>query len=133
MIIELVKTKHGLIPVTDDGVKAVKKIHEGIHVFMEYKPRRNYDFHKKYYALLNAALPNQSHYKTIKNLHEAIKFRAGVYETIIPHKGEPFMVSGSIAFHAMDAFEFEQFFSSAVDVCLELVGDEAVNDILRFI
>jgi len=133
MILELVRTDSGLIPVTDDGVGAVKKMHHGQHVFVEYKPKRNYKFHKKLFALLNAVLPNQAHYKTADNLLEAVKYRAGQYETVFTHKGEQFIKTKSIAFHAMDEFEFEQFFSFAVDVCLELVGEDAVNDILRFI
>jgi len=133
MILELVRTENGLVPITDEGAAAVKKVNIGFSIFVEYKPRRNMQFHKKYWALLNTVFPNQSHYKTVDNLHEAIKYRAGYYETIIPLKGEPFLVTKSISFGSMDASEFEKFYSNAIDACLELVGDDALNDILRFI
>jgi len=133
MLLELIRTEHGLVPVSDESVKAVKKIALRDSVFVEYKPRRNYKFHKKYFALLQAVIPNQEHFKTIDNLHEAVKYRAGWFETIIPLKGEPFIKTKSIAFYSMDDAEFETFFSSALDVCAELVGDDAVRDIIAFI
>ena len=133
MEIELIRTNHGLSPVTDDGVEAVKKIKLGYSVIMTYKPRRNVKFHKKYFALLNAVIINQEHYKTVDNLHEAIKFKGGYYETVIPLDASPFLVTKSIAFHSMDAQEFEDFYSVALDECLKLVGEDAINDIIKFI
>lgn len=133
MNLELARTKHGLCPIDDQSVEAIKKVKIGDVIVVEWKPKRNYKFHRKYFALLNAVLPNQSHYRTIDNLHEVVKFRAGYYETIIPLKGEPFIKTKSIAFHAMDEAEFEKYFNTALDVCAELVGDDAVRDIIAFI
>lgn len=133
MILEFVRTENGLVPICDNGVKSVRKMHNGQHVFMEYKPKRNYEFHKKYWALLSAVLPNQSHFKALDNLHEAVKYRAGQYETIITLKGDSFIKTKSIAFWSMDAFAFEQFYSTAIDVCMELVGEDAIEDIIKFI
>jgi len=132
MLLNLVRTKDGLVPVDDKSVEAVKKIKLGHSVFVEYKPRRNMKLHKKYYALLNAVILNQEHYKSVDNLHEAVKFRAGYYETIIPLEGEPFIKTKSIAFHSLDNMEFESFYNTAIDVCVELVGDEAVEQIIKF-
>jgi len=132
MLIELVRIEKGLSPVNDDDVKAIKKLEIGEHVFMEYKPRRNMKFHKKYWALLNAVIHNQQHYKNSSNLHESVKYRAGYFETMIPLKGEPFVKTKSIAFHSMDGNEFDKFYSVAIDVCVELVGDNAVEEIIRF-
>jgi len=133
MILELVRTPSGLSPITDESVKAVTKITMGDSVFLEYKPRRNMKFHKKYWALLNQVIINQEHYKTVDNLHEAIKFKGGYYETIIPLDASPFIVTKSIAFHSMDAQEFEDFYSVALDECLSLVGEDAISEIIKFI
>ena len=132
MQLNLVRTEHGLVPIDDESVAAIQKVRVGYDIFVEYKPRRNMKFHKKYFALLNAVILNQDHYKTVDNLHEAVKFRSGYYETIIPFEGEPFIKTKSIAFHTLDNMEFESFYNIAIDVCVELVGDEAVEQIIKF-
>ena len=133
MLLNLVRTENGLIPIDDVGVKAISKIKIGSDVFMEYKPRRNMKFHKKYFALLNQVILNQDHYKTVDNLHESIKYFAGYYETIIPLEGEPFLKTKSINFSTLDNSEFEDFYSVALDECLKLVGDDALSEIIKFI
>lgn len=132
MQLNLVRTENGLAPIDDKSVEAVKKIKVGYDIFVEYKPRRNMKLHKKYFALLNAVIINQDHYKTVDNLHEAVKFRAGYYETIIPLIGDPFIKTKSISFHTLDNMEFESFYGTAIDVCVELVGDDAVEEIIKF-
>lgn len=125
--------KEGWVPCDEDTVKQFNKQSVGDEIYAEFKPRRNMKFHKKYWSLLNAVILNQEHYKTTDNLHEAIKFFAGYYETIIPLEGESFLKTKSIAFHSMDNQEFEDFYNVALDECLKLVGDEALESILRFI
>jgi len=132
MLLQLLRTKDGLVPVDDASVKAVLKVKEGYEIFAEYKPRRNMKFHKKYFALLNAVILNQEHYKSVDNLHEAIKFKGGFYETIIPLDGHPFIKTKSIAFDKMDGQEFDEFYSVALDEAILLVGEDAVNEIIKF-
>lgn len=124
--------KEGWVPCDEDSVKQFIKQKINDEIYAEYKPRRNMKFHKKYFALLNAVILNQEHYKIVDNLHEAVKFRAGYFETIIPFEGEPFIKTKSIAFHALDNMEFESFYNVAIDVCVELVGDDAVEQIIKF-
>ena len=132
MLLQLVRTEAGLVPVDDKSVEAIKKVKIGYDIFAEYKPRRSMKFHKKYWALLNAVLINQEHYKTADNIHEAVKYRAGYYETIFTLGGDKFIKTRSIAFHSMDNMEFEAFYNTAIDVCVELVGDDAVEEIIKF-
>ncbi|NOQ31769.1 MAG: DUF1367 family protein [Helicobacteraceae bacterium] len=128
----LKRIEQGFMPLNDESVKATLKIKEGDEIYVEYKPRRSYKFHKKYWALLNAVLYNQEHYKSVDNIHEAVKYRAGYYETIIPLIGDPFIVTKSISFHTMDAIDFESFYNVAIDICVELTDDEAVEQIIKF-
>ena len=132
MLLNLVRTENGLTPIDDDSVKQIKKLAIGTNIYCDYKPRRNMKLHKKYFALLNAVFMNQEHFKSVDNVHEAVKYRAGYYETIIPFIGDPFIKTKSISFHSMDGLEFESFFNVAIDVCVELVGDDAVEQIIRF-
>jgi len=132
MLLNLVRIKEGLAPIDDESVKAIKKLSLGTEIFCEFKPRRNMKFHKKYFALLNAVLINQEHYKSVDNIHEAVKYRAGYYETIISLYGDSFIKTKSISFHTLDNNEFEDFYNIAIDVCVELVGEDAVEQIIRF-
>ena len=125
------KGKDCLIPADEESIEAYQKMDP--EVIVEYKKSRNVQFHKKYWALLNAVMPNQSHFKSVQNLHEAIKYRAGLYETVFTLKGEKLIVTKSIAFSKMDEIEYTAFFSHAVDAALELTDEKAVEDILRFI
>ena len=133
MILNLVRTKEGLVPIDDASVKSIQKLSIGSDIFAEFKPRRNMKFHKKYFALLNAVILNQKHFKSVDNLHEAVKYRAGYCETIFGLNGESFIKTKSISFHTMDGMEFESFYSVAIDVCIELTDEEAVEQIIRFL
>ena len=129
----LKKTEHGLVPIYDDCVEALKKVAMGGEIVVEYKPRRNSMFHRKLFALLNAVLPNQSAHKTIDNILNEVKLKSGHYETMKTQDGFIFHVPKSISFSNMDEAEFEKFYSNALDVCLMLVGDDAMDDILKFL
>jgi len=133
MLLNLKKTPQGFIPCDEATTKAFNKVKDGYDIFAEYKPRRNMKFHKKYFALLNAVVIHQDHYKTVDNLHEAIKFKAGYYETIIPLEREAFLKTKSISFHSMNNQEFEEFYSVALDECIKLVSEESVNEIIKFL
>ena len=133
MLLLLKRTKIGLIPISDESAKAVSKIKLDDEIYMEWKPRRNMKFHKKYFALLNAVIINQEHYKTVDNLHESIKYRAGYYETLFMLNGDKVIKTKSIAFNKMDESEYLVFYESALDVCIELISEEAVNEILKFL
>jgi len=132
MILHIRKTSDRLVPCGEESVKVFNKLKNDDEIYVEYKPRRNYKFHKKYWALLNAVLINQEHFKTVDNIHEAVKYRAGYYETIFTFNGESFIKTKSISFHTLDNMEFESFYDTAIDVCVELVGDESVEQIIKF-
>ena len=87
MLLEFIPSGGKLIPASDETFERVKKMPIGESIFMEWKPKRNYQFHKKFFSLLNFIFENQSHYKSLDNLLEVYKFKAGYFETIITHKG----------------------------------------------
>ena len=121
------------MPHDDEGVKVTQKIEVGDTILVDYKPRRNVKFHRKLFALLNAVLPNQSTYKTVDNLLNAVKLQAGHFDIVVSHKGEQIYVAKSISFSSMDEVEFDMFYSKALDVAIELTDEEAVNEIVKFL
>ena len=135
MLLEFVKSDVKLIAATDETYEKVKQMAVGESIFMEWKPRRNYAFHKKLFALLNFVFDNQSHYKTQDNLLEVYKFKAGYFETIVTHTGKKHYKAKSISFHSMDNEAFERFYSQAIDTSLELIPmyrKELEDAVLRF-
>ena len=122
MKLTFIKTQTGLIPDCDETREILNKVKNGDGIILDYKPKRNIFFHRKAFALLNLVLQNQEHYKTIDNILEIVKFRAGYYETIVTHKGKKHYKTKSICFSKMDNLEFEKFYSEIIDVALELTG-----------
>ena len=136
MLLEFIKSDIKLIPANDETFERVKKMSVGESIFMEWKPKRSYQFHKKLFSLLNFVYENQAHYKSLDNLLEVYKFKAGYFETIVTHKGKKHYKAKSISFHTMDNEEFERFYSQAIDTSLELIPmnrAELEDAILRYL
>jgi len=136
MTLHLIRTQHGFMPAFDDDVNAAKKVPIGEMIATEWKPARNPKFHRKLFALLNAVLPNQDKYKTIDHLRKQIIYQSGYYESLKVFKnGEEYEVISinSMSFSEMDEIEYNKVYSTAIDVCIELLDEESINDILRFI
>lgn len=135
MLLKLKKIENAFIPCDEDTVKAFNKLSINDEIFCEYKPRRNYQFHKKLFSMLNLIKNNQSTYKSVDNILTECKFQAGYFEIHVNNKGEQLLIPKSISFATMKADEFEDFYSSAIDTCLELVPmgkEELENAILRY-
>ena len=126
------KLEDRVVPGDDETAKRFNQMNIGDEICVEEKKGRNMKFHRKYWKLLEAVIENQTHYKTKENLHEAIKFKSGYYETIIPLNGEPIIKTKSISVGSMSAEKFESFYSVALDECVALVSEESVNEIIRF-
>jgi len=133
MLLNLKRIKEGVAPCDEESVKAISKLRMGAEIFVEYKPKRSYKFHKKYFAMLNAVLSNQERFKTIEQLRQAVQYRAGYFDIYLTMEGKEMIVPRSIAFFKMEVDEFERLYNHANQVCVELVGDEALEEILRFI
>ena len=129
----LLKTPSGLIPTDDDGVAAIRKIPAGDYILVDYKPKRNVKFHRKLFALLNAVLPNQSVHKTVDNLLNEVKLKSGHFDIHVTSDGKQVYVPRSISFDKMDDVEFSMLYSRALDVCVALTDEQAVNEIIKFL
>lgn len=135
IILTFKKLKDRIIPADEETISFFNSLQVGsiFHIDYKEKKQRALKYHKKYWAMLKVVMQNQEHFQTKDNLHETVKYRAGIYRTVIPYVGEPFIVVGSISFDKMDNAQFEAFMVKAKDVCVELVGDDALDEILRFL
>lgn len=136
MKLTFIKQQGGtLIPDSEEVAEKLKAIPNGQGILIEYKPKRSYRFHKKLFALLNLIYQNQEHYKSVDNILEVVKFRAGHFETIVLHNGNTHYKAKSISFADMNELEFKEFYSKSIDVALELTQmtkADIENEIIRF-
>lgn len=131
------KTPTGLIPVYNSDAESLKeaKLKMGEVYEIDIKKKRNYNFHKKLFALYNLCYDNQDVFDNLDEVRYYLTMKAGYYKKIETPKGEMF-VPKSISFAKMDNIEFEKLYQRTIDeVCNLLQIDdktELLNQILEF-
>lgn len=117
-------TDHGLIPLYDSDYEEKKKLRVGDTVLCDIKRPRNYEFHKKFFALVRLTFDNLP-----EHLHQALsiyseedlllslKIDLGLCTTV-RYGFREVIKPGSISFASMDETEFQRFYSSCIDVIL---------------
>ena len=119
-------TDIGLIPMYESDLDEKHRLRIGDNVLCTIKRPRNYDFHKKYFALLRLTVANLPHLIqqqmqifTEEDLLDCLKIDLGLFTTRW-HGGRQIVKTGSISFAKMDNTEFERFFSRSVDAILRI-------------
>lgn len=119
-------TDIGLIPMYDSDIDEKHRLRIGDNVLCTIKRPRNYEFHKKYFALLRLTVANLPHLIqqqmqifTEEDLLDCLKIDLGLFTTRW-HGGRQIVKTGSISFAKMDNTEFEKFFSRSVDAILRI-------------
>lgn len=119
-------TDIGLIPMYDSDLDEKHRLRIGDNVLCTIKRPRNYEYHKKYFALLRLTVANLPHLIqqqmqifTEEDLLDCLKIDLGLFTTRW-HGGRQIVKTGSISFAKMDNTEFEKFFSRSVDAILRI-------------
>lgn len=119
-------TDIGLIPMYNSDLDEKHRLRIGDNVLCTIKRPRNYEFHKKYWALLRLTVANLPHLIqqqmqifTEEDLLDCLKIDLGLFTTRW-HGGRQIVKTGSISFAKMDNTEFEKFFSRSVDAILRI-------------
>lgn len=131
------KTLQGLIPVFNSDYEKLKesKLKIGEVYEVEIKKKRNYLFHKKYFALLNLAFDNQDHFELFDDLRDYLIVKSGYYRKITMPNGFEQIKPKSISFLNMDEIEFEALYQSTITVVCNFIGiekEDLLNEILNF-
>lgn len=110
----------------DSDLDEKHRLRIGDNVLCIIKRPRNYEFHKKYWALLRLTVANLPHLIqqqmqifTEEDLLDCLKIDLGLFTTRW-HGGRQIVKTGSISFAKMDNTEFEKFFSRSVDAILRI-------------
>lgn len=117
-------TDMGLIPMYDSDYDEKKKLRVGENVLCDISKPRNYEFHKKFFALIRLVFDNlPEHIADTFNIYseedmlDALKVDLGLYN-IVYVGGKQLVKVGSISFAKMDNTEFERFYNRSIDIVL---------------
>lgn len=122
MKLNVCNTPHGLVPCYDDDFDEKKKLKLGQHYSVEVKLLRNYEFHKKYFALINLAWEyltekQQDFFKTKDKFRKTIEMTAGYCEKIYSiDRKEWIEIPLSISFEKLDEAGFSELYERVKDV-----------------
>lgn len=115
------KTLSGLVPYDGRTQSYVEKIGLDRVVTCEMKQPRNYEFHKKFFAMLDIVYSNLPHelenkFKNQDELLTELKLQTGWRDKFTTLGGREFWLPKSISFSSMDHQEFDKFYNRCLDV-----------------
>jgi len=118
-------TAYGLVPLYDSDYDLKKRLRVGSVVKCKVSNPRNYEHHKKFFALVRLTfdnLPsNLAEYFKIHNEEDMLrrfKRDLGYFKTSLNERGEKEIEYQSISFSAMEQHEFERFYNQCIDLVL---------------
>ena len=121
-------TSYGLTPISDDDFDAKSKLKTGAVYEVSVRQARNYEFHKKYFALINCAWEylnegQTNYFKHNKNFfRKTLELTAGHTEPAYNAKTKEIVEQvKSISFDKMKADEFEVLYERVKDVIFNIV------------
>ena len=118
-------TPYGLVPLYDSDHDLKQRLRVGSTVRCRVSQPRNYEFHKKFFALVrlaydNLPLPLVERWSIYcpDDMLRRFKRDLGYYTSTVNEFGEREIEYRSISFAAMDEQEFEQFYNGCVNLVL---------------
>lgn len=135
-------TPHGLVPLYDDDYDEKKKLVIGRDYRVEVKLVRHLPFHRKYFAMLDAAWCLLTEKQRTffggatygekfgkEAFRKSVQITAGLFEPIYDGKEKRWQKSvRSIAFENMDEAEFEKAYQAVYDT---VMGILSANDVTQ--
>lgn len=125
MKILCIVTENGLAPKYDSDREEFRSLKRNTDVLVEVGQKRNYEFHKKFFALIKLTYDNFPEWledslnvHSVEDLRTRLKVDLGLYE--VSHYGnQSVIIPKSIAFDKMDETEFDKFYRSSVNHILK--------------
>ena len=138
MKIIIYKSGGALKPSTADDSDKLNRLKPDIPYSVSVKEERNYEFHKKYFKLINAAwelLGEKTHkfFKTKDSFRKTVEVTAGWSEPVYSiSRNEWVEVPKSIAFDKMSQEEFNELYERVKDVIWILLDERDLITIDNF-
>lgn len=124
-----------LVPYFTSGHDQSRKLKKGQLYECEIKQPRNYQFHKKFFALLNLAFDNQDFTGDFEIFRKAILIEAGYSETLVnKNTGEVHVFAKSLSFGKMSEDEFQKVYDDVHKyICKTFrMPDNMVEELINF-
>ena len=111
-----------IVPLYDSDYEVFRKIPRNTEIQIEVKQQRNYQHHKKFFALLNMLFDNQDVFTDIEQLRKELTIESGFYNEYVTFGGEVKREAKSISFASMDQGEFNSLYSKFCDTIIRVMG-----------
>lgn len=118
-------TNYGLVPLYDSDLDAKKRLKIGSAVKCKISNPRNYEFHKKFFAMIRltfdnlpAHLAEKWNINSEEDMLRRFKRDLGYYTNTINEYGEHEIEYLSISFAAMEQHDFEDFYRQCINLVL---------------
>ena len=144
MELYLLNTASGLKPCDDEDYEKKLRLRPGRIYKCKVTLARNYEFHKKFFALVRLTFDNLpsrlAEYWGINNEEDMLrrfKRDLGYFTSTVNERGEREIEYGSISFAAMEQYEFERFYNQCIDLVLSkyirgLEREDLITEIENF-
>ena len=126
-------TPTGLVPMYDSDLEEKKRLRVGETVLCNIKKTRNYEFHKKFFALVRLTLDNLPEQLAERlgicdeeDMLAALKLELGLFTTAWYQHTQVVKLS-SISFAHMDETEFQVFYNR----CLNIIETRFLRGVAR--
>ena len=142
MKLYLIKTNEGFKCCTDQDQEVRRKLKLGQVYEVSIKVARNYEFHKKYFSLINLTWEYQNeniqqlYNNNIEAFRKTIEIAAGHFEPIWNIKANEWQQAPkSICFDKMDEFAFQELYKEVKNIIftyfLNGIDEKEFNSILE--
>lgn len=119
-------TPYGLVPLYDSDHDLKQRLRVGSTVRCRVSLPRNYEFHKKFFALVRLTYDNlpmplveRWNIRSVDDMLRRFKRDLGYFTSSVNELGESEIEYRSISFAAMDEEEFERFYNGSVNLVLD--------------
>jgi len=136
----LAKQGNKFIPADTESQITANKIGQGEVVRCKSISYRNYEFHKKFFALIRLAFQNlpeslDNHFPTEDDLRKELIKAAGFYTTHKDFNGNTVKEAESISFEKMSQERFEKVYDRVLDLVCRMIcvpQTEVMNQLQNF-
>ena len=123
-----------LIPATDADKTKFAKVAQGEIVQVEFEKKRNTQFHRKFFALLNIGFENQDTFNSLEVYRAYVLIGIGFCTFMVTSTGQPNYIPKSISYENLpDNNDFEKVYNDTVSFIanqLSLTNEELTIEIL---
>lgn len=118
-------TPYGLVPLHDSDLDRKNRLRVGTVVRCSVRNPRNYEHHKKFFALVRLTFDNlplplveRWNIRNEEDMLRRFKRDLGYFTATVNEHGEREIEYQSISFAAMEQHEFERFYNQCIDLVL---------------